>query len=181
MKFLNTEIHGIKIIEHLVNNDSRGFFVETYRQDLFQKNLLGKYSFCQENIVKSSKMVLRGLHFQINQSSQSKLITVLNGEILDVAVDMRKNSETFGKYFKIRLCSESKKSIFIPKGFAHGYLSLKDDTIVNYKVDNFYNPEHQKGIIYSDPKLNINWEYNHSDFIISKRDKNLPYFDEYKS
>ena len=93
---------------------------------------------------------------------------------------MRKNSETFGKYFKIRLCSESKKSIFIPKGFAHGYLSLKDDTIVNYKVDNFYNPE-QKGIIYSDPKLNINWEYNHSDFIISKRDKNLPYFDEYKS
>ena len=181
MKFLNTEINGIKVIEHLVNNDFRGFFIETYRQDLFQKNLLDKYSFCQENIVKSSKMVLRGLHFQINQSSQSKLITVLNGEILDVAVDMRKNSETFGKYFKIRLSSESKKSIFIPKGFAHGYLSLKDDTIVNYKVDNFYNPGHQRGIIYNDPKLNINWEYNHSDFIISKKDKNLPYFDEYKS
>ena len=120
-------------------------------------------------------MVLRGLHYQIDPFSQSKLITVLSGEILDVAVDLRKSSNTFGNHFKIRLSSDDKKSLFIPKGFAHGYLTLSDDTLVCYKVDNYYNRDSQRGISFQDPSLNIDWEYDISNFIISERDKKLPY------
>ena len=175
MKFIDTKITGLKIIKPLKNDDFRGCFMESFRQDLFEKYVNNNSFFCQENIVKSQKMVLRGLHYQIDPFSQSKLITVLSGEILDIAVDLRKSSKTFGNHFKIRLSSDDKKSLFIPKGFAHGYLTLSDDTLVCYKVDNYYNRDSQRGIYFQDPSLNIDWEYDISDFIISERDKKLPY------
>ncbi len=128
--------------------------------------------FCQDNVVKSHKNVLRGLHYQ-NPNPQSKLITVLNGKILDVAIDIRPNSKTYGKVFSIELSKKNKTSLFIPKGFAHGYLSLENNTIVHYKVDDFYNKKSEKGIRYDDPKLKINWGINTEDIIISIKDKNL--------
>ena len=147
--------------------------METYKKKSFEINTGITNSFCQENRVFSNYMVLRGLHFQDEPFSQSKFITVVSGKILDVVVDIREDSETYGKYFSIELSSNNNKILFIPKGFAHGYLTLSDSAIVDYKVDNYYNINSEKGISFNDPFLNINWGYDSNKFIISEKDKNF--------
>ena len=138
--------------------------------------MLTKVYFLQDNIVNSAKNVLRGLHYQFNPFAQSKLISVIKGEIFDVVVDIRNNSSTYGQFFSINLSSENNLSLFVPNGFAHGYLSLTSETIVHYKVDNYYNKDFEDGIRYNDSFLNINWGVPIDDLIISDKDKNLPDF-----
>ena len=173
MKFLKTEFKGLYVIEPKLNFDDRGFFIEAFRKDIFEKNVGYSISFCQHNIVSSNYLVLRGLHFQENPHSQSKLISVSNGKIMDIAVDIRKNSPTYGKYFSIELNADNKKALFVPKGFAHGYLTLSKKAIINYSVDNYYNKNSEKGISYDDKNLNINWGFEKNKLIISEKDKNL--------
>ena len=157
---MSTQI--IKIIE--VN------LVRFFRKDMLKNFIDYDINFCQENLVISSKYVLRGLHFQKAPYHQSKLISVISGKIMDIAVDIRKESKTYGKYFSCVLSDFDNKSIFVPKGFAHGYLSMSDNTIVNYKVDNYYNPKYEAGISYDDKYLDIDWGCSFDKIIISKKD-----------
>lgn len=174
MKYLNTGFKDLYIIEPEVHLDNRGFFMETFKKNCFEKNIFNNIHFCQDNRVSSFYMVLRGLHFQKEPFSQSKLISVSIGRILDVVVDIRKNSTTYGKYFSIELSSENHKLLFIPSGFAHGYLTLSDIAIVDYKVDRYYNKNYERGISYNDPYLNIDWGLDKSKLLISEKDKNFP-------
>ena len=176
MKIAKTDFKDLLIIEHDVLSDERGLFKEVFRKDIFEENLGYSIDFCQDNYVKSSSMVLRGLHYQEEPYAQSKLVSVTNGKILDIAVDMRKNSKTYGKYFSYILSSDIHKSIFIPKGFAHGYLTLSDNTSVNYKVDDYYNKQSERGISFDDKYLNIDWGEHKSEIKISEKDKNLTDF-----
>ncbi len=176
MRFKNTPFKDLIIISHKKFVDYRGEFREVFRKNLLEKNLGYKLQFCQENIVKSDKYVLRGLHYQNSKFSQSKLISVLQGKIFDIAVDIRENSKTYGKYFSYFLSSSNNESIFIPKGFAHGYLSLQNQTIVKYKVDNYYNANSERGIMYNDQFLNIDWGVKNEELIISEKDKNYTAF-----
>ena len=158
--------------------------MESYNYNTF-KELGIDNIFVQDNISKSSKGVLRGLHLQSGGYSQAKLISVLKGSILDIVVDLRKNSETFGKYFSIELNEKNKKMLFIPRSFAHGFLTLEDNTEIFYKCDNFYNPKSEIGIIWNDRDLNINWNFkkyniDENELIISEKDKNNISFKEYK-
>ena len=173
MNVIETDFRNLLLIEHSLFSDKRGQFKEVFRKEPLENKLGYKIQFCQENCVMSSRMVLRGLHFQDEPCSQSKLISVVQGKILDIAVDIRKNSKCYGKYFSYVLSADSNKSIFIPKGFAHGYLTLSDNTIINYKVDNYYNPELEKGISFNDKHLNINWGFNENIILISEKDKKL--------
>ena len=173
MKIEKTEFEDLLIINHDVYHDSRGVFKEIYRNNFLEESLDYNVDFCQENNVKSFYMVLRGLHFQDEPYAQSKLVSVLDGKILDIAVDIRENSKTYGKYFSYVLSSVSNKSIFIPKGFAHGYLSLSDNTIINYKVDNYYNQNLERGISFKDKYLNIDWGVDENELLISDKDKNF--------
>ena len=172
-----TNFKNLFIINHKCNYDNRGQFFEIFRKQLIENELDYSFNFCQENLVNSSKNVLRGLHFQKNPNAQSKLISVFSGKIFDIAVDIRKNSKTYGKYYSTYLSSNDNISLFIPKGFAHGYLSLEDNSLVSYKVDNYYNPESEYGIPYDDKRLNIDWGLNVNDIIISEKDKN---YENYK-
>lgn len=176
MKFYKNKFNGLLIFQPKIIKDKRGVFYESFRKDKLIKELGYEVKFCQENSVHSNKMVLRGLHFQKKPFAQSKLISVTNGAIIDVVVDLRKNSNTYSKYFKILLSSLNKKQFFIPAGFAHGYISLVDNTIVNYKVDNYYKPEYESGIVYNDANLNIDWGVDQSNLVISKKDNNLSNF-----
>ena len=171
MNIEKTEFKDLLIINHDVYRDYRGVFKEIYRNNLLEENLDYSIDFCQENNVRSSFMVLRGLHYQDNPYAQSKLVSVVQGKILDIAVDIRKNSTTYGKYFSFVLESDSNKSIFIPKGFAHGYLTLSDMADVNYKVDNYYNSRYEKGISFKDKFLKIDWGVAEKKLIISEKDK----------
>ncbi|MBT0883486.1 dTDP-4-dehydrorhamnose 3,5-epimerase [Campylobacter sp. 2018MI13] len=159
-------------------NDNRGYFVEYYNETKLNKLVNKNIRFCQDNESKSDKYVLRGLHYQIPPYAQSKLVRVINGAILDVIVDIRIKSPTFGKYISTILSKENKKQIFIPIGFAHGFLTLEENTIINYKVDNYYSKEHERGIIYNDKYLNINW--NCDNMILSDKDKVQPLLSECK-
>ena len=176
MKIINTDFKDLLIIEHDVHLDDRGLFKEVFRKDILEENLGYKVNFCQDNYVKSSSMVLRGLHYQEEPYAQSKLVSVAEGKILDVVVDIRRNSKTYGKYFSYVLSSESNKSIFVPKGFAHGYLTLSENADVNYKVDNYYNKNSEQGISFKDKYLNIEWEVDENKLIISDKDKKLTDF-----
>ncbi|WP_425250455.1 dTDP-4-dehydrorhamnose 3,5-epimerase [Fusobacterium animalis] len=172
------------IIEPQIFEDSRGFFLESYNYNTF-KELGIENIFVQDNHSKSLKGVLRGLHFQKDEYSQAKLINILKGSILDIVVDLRENSETFGKYLAIELNSKNKKVLFIPKGVAHGFLTLEDNTEIFYKCDNFYNPQSEIGIIWNDKDLNISWNFkkygiNENELIISEKDKKNMSFKEYK-
>ncbi len=177
MNFKSTPINDLYIIEPSIFEDNRGYFFESFNEKRFQEQTSLKISFIQDNESKTKKNVLRGLHFQTSPYAQSKLVRVINGSIIDVAVDLRKNSSTFKKYFSIELTSTNKKQLFIPKGFAHGFLALEDETVVHYKVDNFYSPKHDSGIIYNDSDLNINWG-NIDDIILSEKDASLKTFKE---
>ncbi|MCT7495574.1 dTDP-4-dehydrorhamnose 3,5-epimerase [Aliarcobacter cryaerophilus] len=174
MTFTRTAIPDVVIIEPKVHGDSRGYFVETFRQDKLEEFLGYQINFCQDNESKSSKGVLRGLHYQLPPHAQTKLVRVISGRVLDVAVDIRKNSPTFGKYVAVELSGENKKQLLIPRGFAHGFVVLEDDTVFAYKVDNYYSPECDRGIAFDDKNLNIDWILNKENLNLSAKDKKQP-------
>ena len=174
MNFIRTNISDVIIIEPKVHGDSRGYFVETFRADKLEEFLGYKINFCQDNESKSSRGVLRGLHYQLHPSAQTKLVRVIQGRVLDVAVDIRKNSPTFGAHVTVELSSENKKQMLVPRGFAHGFVVLEDDTIFAYKVDNYYSPENDRGIAFNDESLGINWILNHDELNLSAKDKIQP-------
>ena len=186
MKFkkVETGIKDLFIIEPQIFEDSRGFFLESYNYNTFKEIGIDNI-FVQDNHSKSLKGVLRGLHFQKDEYSQAKLISILRGSILDIVVDLRENSETFGECFSIELNEKDKRMLFIPKYFAHGYLTLEDNTEIFYKCDNFYNPKSEAGIMWNDRDLNIEWNFkkygiNENELIISEKDKKNMSFKEYK-
>ena len=184
MKSIETKIKNLLLIEPKIFEDSRGFFMESYNYNTF-KELGIDNIFVQDNISKSSKGVLRGLHFQRDEYAQAKLVYVLRGAVLDITVDLRETSETFGKYVVVELNDKNKRMLFIPRGFAHGFLTLEDDTEFIYKCDNFYNPKSEVGIIWNDIDLNIDWnldKYNikEKELIISEKDKKNITFKEYR-
>lgn len=174
MNFIRTQIPDVIIIEPKVHGDSRGYFVETFRQDKLEEFLGYKINFCQDNESKSSKGVLRGLHYQLHPAAQTKLVRVIQGRVLDVAVDIRKNSPTFGHHVAVELTSKNKKQLLVPRGFAHGFVVLEDDTIFAYKVDNYYSPQNDRGIAFNDPSLNIDWIINHDELNLSPKDTKQP-------
>lgn len=170
MKFFNCTIPGLIVCEPKILKDERGFFTESFRKDLFEKFSGVKVDFCQENLSESNHGVLRGLHFQKKPHEQSKLVSVLEGKILDVAVDIRENSKFYGKYFSIELDAINNKQLFIPKGFAHGFVVLSKSARVSYKLDNYYNPSSEDGLNYNDPQLNIDWKINNKSIIVKSKD-----------
>ena len=178
MTFTRTAIPDVVIIEPKVHGDSRGYFVETFRQDKLEEFLGYQINFCQDNESKSSKGVLRGLHYQLPPHAQTKLVRVIYGRVLDFAVDIRKNSPTFGKYVAVELSGENKKQLLIPRGFAHGFVVLEDDTVFAYKVDNYYSPECDRGIAFDDKNLNIDWILNHDELNLSAKDTKQPKLNE---
>ena len=174
MKFLRTHIPDVIIIEPTVFKDARGYFVETFRQDKLEAFLGHQLNFCQDNESKSVFGVLRGLHYQLPPYSQSKLVRVIKGSVLDIAVDIRKGSPTFGKHVAIELSAENNKQIFVPRGFAHGFVVLSEEVIFSYKVDNYYNFESDRGIAYNDAALDIDWVLDAKQLILSEKDQNQP-------
>ncbi|KAB8152138.1 dTDP-4-dehydrorhamnose 3,5-epimerase [Kordia sp. TARA_039_SRF] len=170
MKITNTPLAGCFVLEPQVFGDARGSFMESYNEQKFP----AKVHFVQDNQSVSQKGVLRGLHFQKGEHAQAKLVRVIRGEVLDVAVDIRPNSETFGQHFSIILNAENNKQLFVPRGFAHGFAVLEDDTIFAYKCDNFYNKEAESGIIYNDPDIAIDWMLHEDEIMLSDKDKLLP-------
>ncbi|PVX50758.1 dTDP-4-dehydrorhamnose 3,5-epimerase [Balneicella halophila] len=170
MKIVNTSIEGVKIFIPTVFTDNRGYFAETFREEIIHKET--NTTFIQENESFSKKGVLRGLHYQQEPYAQAKLVRCVLGEVYDVAVDLRKSSLTFGKYIAEKLSGENKKQLFIPRGFAHGFVVLSDWAIVVYKVDNYYHKESEVTICYNDDNLNIDWGLSDEDFILSEKDKN---------
>jgi dTDP-4-dehydrorhamnose 3,5-epimerase len=173
MNFIETAIKGVFIIEPKVFNDARGYFFEAWKKEEFENNI-GQVSFIQDNESKSSYGVLRGLHYQKGDFSQAKLVRVIKGKVLDVAVDIRKLSPTFGQHVMVELSDENKRQFFIPRGFAHGFLVLSDEAIFTYKVDNVYAPQAEAGICWNDPDLAINWPINPSEVLTSEKDLKQP-------
>ena len=180
MKFVETDILDVIIIEPTVFGDSRGYFLESYNERKFEE-VVGKTSFVQDNESKSSKAVLRGLHFQKPPYDQAKLVRCIEGEVLDVAVDIRKNSKTYGKHVAVVLSGENKRQLFVPRGFAHGFVVLSDTATFAYKVDNTYAPDHDAGIRWNDEELSIKWGIEESDVLVSEKDSKLPFFSEFES
>ena len=177
MPFIQTHIHSLLVFEPKIIEDSRGYFFESFNLQTFRAEGIG-INFVQDNQSSSQYGVIRGLHYQLDPYAQVKLIRVLAGKILDVAVDIRKDSPTFGKSFSIELSAENKKQLFIPSGFAHGFSVLSGQAEVFYKCDSFYNKESEAGILYNDPSLNIDWRIPAGKEIISEKDKGLPLFAE---
>jgi len=171
VNFIRTDIPDVVICEPKVHGDERGYFVETFRADKLEEFLGYKINFCQDNESKSSRGVLRGLHYQLSPAAQTKLVRVIQGKVLDIAVDIRKGSPTFGKHVAVALTAENKRQLLVPRGFAHGFVVLEDDTIFAYKVDNYYSPENDRGILFSDEALNINWQVPQSELNLSAKDK----------
>ena len=175
MDYIKTEIEGVYIIEPRVFNDARGYFMEAWKQQEFNEHI-GKVDFIQDNESKSSFGVLRGLHYQKGDLSQSKLVRVIKGKVLDVAVDIRKSSPTFGRHVMVELSEENKRQFFIPRGFAHGFLVLSEEAIFTYKVDNPYAPQTEAGIRWNDPDLAIEWPIDFSKVQTSEKDLKQPLF-----
>ena len=178
MNFIRTNIPDVIIIEPTVHGDHRGYFVETFRADKLEAFLGYKLNFGQDNESKSSKGVLRGLHYQLAPHAQTKLVRVISGRVLDVAVDIRKNSPTFGQHVAVELTADNKKQLLVPRGFAHGFVVLEDDTIFAYKVDNYYSPECDRGIAFNDPVLNIDWMLKTEELKLSAKDTTQPKLNE---
>lgn len=169
MDYIQTEISGVWLIEPKVFFDERGYFMETFKKEEFEANV-GPVNFIQDNESKSSFGVLRGLHYQKGEYSQAKLVRVMKGEVLDVAVDLRKSSPTFGKHVCVLLTEENKRQLFIPRGFAHGFAVLSEEAVFMYKVDNKYAPQAEASIIYSDKTLKIDWLLDESQMLLSTKD-----------
>ena len=172
MNFTRLEIPEVILCEPITISDDRGYFSETFRQDKLEEFLGFSVNFCQENESKSTFGVLRGLHYQTNPYSQTKLVRVLQGAVLDVSVDLRKDSPTFGKHIAIELSEENKKQIFIPRGFAHGFAVLSKEAVLAYKVDNYYHQLSERGIAYDDKSLAIDWKLKPEDIKVSAKDAN---------
>lgn len=177
MKFLRCEIEGLIIVEPTVFEDSRGYFYEAYNQAAFRQNGI-ICDFVQDNQSKSSYGVIRGLHYQLNPHAQAKLVRVLEGSILDVAVDIRLGSPTYGQHFSLELSADNKKQLFIPEGFAHGFSVLSETAVVLYKCNTFYNKASEGGIRFDDPVLNIEWRVDGAKAVVSEKDIALPLFNE---
>ncbi len=169
MEYRKTEIDGVYILEPRVFNDDRGYFFEAWKKEDFEEHV-GKVDFIQDNESKSSYGVLRGLHYQKENYSQAKLVRVIKGKVLDVAVDIRKSSPTFGKHVMVELSDENKRQFFIPRGFAHGFLVLSDEAIFTYKVDNIYAPQHEASVRWNDEDINIKWPIAPEDVVTSEKD-----------
>jgi dTDP-4-dehydrorhamnose 3,5-epimerase len=176
MNFIRTDIEDVIICEPRVHGDDRGYFVETFRQDKLEEFIGYKIPFCQDNESKSSKGVLRGLHYQLPPFAQTKLVRVLEGEVLDVAVDIRKGSPTFGKHVAVCLSADNKKQLLVPRGFAHGFVVLSETATFAYKVDNYYSPENDRGIAFYDENLEIDWVLNEQELKLSDKDRIQPLF-----
>ena len=173
MEYQKTDIEGVYLLKPKVFGDARGYFVETWKQADFDEHV-GKVTFIQDNESKSSRGVLRGLHYQKGEWSQAKLVRVIKGRVLDVAVDIRKSSPTFGQHVMAELSDENKHQLFIPRGFAHGFLVLSDEAIFTYKVDNVYAPQAEAGIRWNDPALGIEWPIDSAEVLTSEKDLKQP-------
>ena len=180
MNIVETEIKGVYIIEPKVFGDSRGYFFESFSQREFE-SVIGPVTFVQDNQSKSSYGVIRGLHFQKPPHAQAKLVRVVKGKVLDVAVDLRKDSPTFGKYMAVELSDENHRQVFIPKGFAHGFSVLSEEAVFQYKCDEYYAPESEAAIAWDDKDLNIDWKVPADDVVLSPKDKCHPTFNEFIS
>lgn len=175
MPFISTPINGLFVFEPKVFEDARGYFFESFNANVFADQNI-ENNFVQDNQSKSSYGVLRGLHYQLSPFAQAKLVRVISGSVLDVAVDVRQGSPTYGQHFSIELSAENKKQLYIPRGFAHGFVVLSETAEFFYKCDNFYSKEHDGGILYNDPALNIDWKIDGSHIQVSEKDANLPKF-----
>lgn len=180
MNIIRTEIKDCLIIEPRMFKDERGYFFESFNERTFAEKTGMNIHFVQDNQSFSSKGVLRGLHYQTGEFAQAKLVQVLQGEVLDVAVDIRPNSETYGKYVAVLLTSENKKQLFIPRGFAHGFLVLSETALFAYKCDNFYNKESEGGVAFDDKTIGIDWDFPKEKLIISEKDQNNPILENAK-
>jgi dTDP-4-dehydrorhamnose 3,5-epimerase len=178
MTVTETHLQGCFIIEPKVFEDQRGYFFETFNQNRFNELIGDEVNFVQDNESASTKGVLRGLHYQTGTHAQAKLVRVIEGVVLDVVVDLRKDSKTYGEQFSIELSASNKKQLFVPRGFAHGFIVLSDTATFSYKCDNYYNKASEGGIIYNDKYLNIDWQLPESQFIISEKDLVLPTFEK---
>ena len=174
MEFIKQKIPGIVLIKPTIHGDDRGYFIETFRQDLFEEFVGYKVNFIQDNESKSARGVLRGLHYQLPPCTQAKLVRVIEGIVLDVAVDIRKSSPTFGQHIAVELTGENKHQLFVPHGFAHGFVVLSDSATFAYKVDNYYTPDHDRGIAFDDVRLNIDWQLPLAKLQLSDKDKIHP-------
>ena len=172
---INSDIEDVIICEPVVHGDDRGYFVETFRADKLEEFLGYKINFCQDNESKSSEGVLRGLHYQLPPYAQTKLVRVIKGRVLDVAVDIRKDSPTFGKHVSVELSSDNKRQLLVPRGFAHAFVVLEDETVFAYKVDNYYNLEHDRGIAFDDIDLGVDWILDSKKINVSAKDKVQPF------
>ena len=176
MKVKETQLEGCFVIEPKIFDDNRGSFFESFNKTVFEKLIGLKIDFVQDNQSISQRGILRGLHFQKGKFAQAKLVRVIQGEVLDVVVDARKDSKTFGQSFSCILSGENNKQLFIPKGFLHGFSVLEDNTIVSYKCDNYYNKESEDGVIFNDPELNIDWMLGEDEIVLSDKDNELKMF-----
>ncbi|RBP34678.1 dTDP-4-dehydrorhamnose 3,5-epimerase [Oceanihabitans sediminis] len=177
MNVLETKLEGCFIIEPKIFEDKRGYFFESFNENKFNTLTGTSSKFIQDNESFSTKGVLRGLHYQRGVHAQAKLVRVIKGKVLDVAVDVRENSSTFGQYVTIELSEDNKKQVYVPRGFAHGFVVLSDTAIFSYKCDNYYNKESEGGIIYNDPTLNIDWQLPNNELVVSEKDIILPTLD----
>lgn len=186
MQFKRLAIPDVVLCEPQVFGDHRGYFSETFRQDKLEAFLGFQVPFCQDNESKSSYGVLRGLHYQLAPHAQTKLVRVIEGKVLDVAVDIRKDSPTFGQHVAVELSAENKRQLFVPRGFAHGFVVLSESAVFAYKVDNYYNPEADRGLAYNDETLDIDWKLSFEDLKLSSKDlvqpkfKDVQYFEQYQ-
>ena len=178
MAVIKTAIEGVYIIEPTVFGDERGYFFESYNEERFRSETGIDVHFVQDNESRSKRGVIRGLHFQKKPYAQAKLVRVVQGKVLDVVVDIRKESPTFGKHIAVELSGDNHRQLFIPKGFAHGYVVMEDDTVFQYKCDEFYHPEAEGGIAWNDPDIGIDWGVAESDITLSEKDKRHPLLKE---
>ena len=174
LKFTETKLKGCFVLEPKIIKDERGYFMESFNEKTFAEGVGQKITFVQDNQSFSTKGVLRGLHYQTGEHAQAKLVRVLQGEVIDVAVDLRPNSPTFGQYESVLLTAENQTQFFIPRGFAHGFLVLSETATFFYKCDNFYNKESEGGLIYNDATVNIDWNFPSEQLVISEKDTVLP-------
>lgn len=174
MNVIKTDIEGVVVIEPQVFGDERGYFFESFNAERFLAETGIEVAFVQDNESRSKRGVLRGLHFQREPYAQAKLVRVVQGRVIDVAVDIRPGSPTFGKYVATELSGENHRQMFIPKGFAHGYVVLEDDTVFQYKCDDYYHPESEAGIAWNDPQIGIEWPLSEDEIILSDKDRKHP-------
>lgn len=179
MEYIKTDLEGVFIIQPKVLNDARGYFFEAWKKEEFEEHV-GKVNFVQDNESKSTRGVLRGLHYQKGEFAQAKLVRVIKGRVLDVAVDLRRSSKTFGRYVAVELSDENKRQLFIPRGFAHGFLVHSDEAIFTYKVDNAYAPQAEACILWKDEDINVDWNVDEKEIVMSEKDLRACYLREAK-